>query len=141
VNAARTVAGVRLLWSVVLLAAPKTVLGTLAPKERSSPRARGVVMVLGARNLMQAGIELAHPSRPVLGVAAGVDAIHAVTFVGLATTRPDARWGRAALINVLTALAFCAATTTSVIAIDEKRKPEPAQPPQPQRAELEESKS
>lgn len=130
-NAARAVAVVRLGWSLALLAAPKTVLGTLAPKERSSPRARGVVMVLGARNLVQGVVEVAHPSRRVLGVAAGVDAIHAVTFVGLATTRPDARWGRAALINVLTALAFCAATTTSVIAIDEQHKPNSAELEEP----------
>lgn len=118
-NAARVVASVRLGWGVVLLVAPKSVLGVLAPKERNSPRARGVVLVLGARNAGQAAVELTHPSRAVLSLAAGVDAIHALTFIGLAAAGPDARWRRAALINVLTALAFCAATTTSVIATDE----------------------
>ncbi|HTK66962.1 MAG TPA: hypothetical protein VL595_31605 [Pseudonocardia sp.] len=81
-------------------------------------------MVLGARNLVQGMVEYAHPSRLVLGLAAGVDATHALTFVGLATARPDARWRRAALLNVLTALAFCAATTTSTLAADEQPEPQ-----------------
>lgn len=130
-NAARAVAVVRLVWSVLLLAAPKSVLAALAPKERSSPRARGVVMVLGARNLVQSVIELLRPTRTVLGTAAAVDGIHALTFIAAATVRPDARWRRAALINVLTALAFCAATTTSVIATGEQPKPEPAELEEP----------
>lgn len=128
-SAARVVAGARLGWSLLLLGAPKAVLGTLAPGERSSPRARGVVMILGVRNLIQALIELVHPSRRVLGIAAGVDATHALTFVAVASARPDARWGRACLINVLTALAFCAATTTAVIALDEQQPtPNPQEP-------------
>lgn len=129
-NAARVVAGARLGWGVLLLVAPKTVLGVLAPKERNSPRARGVVLVLGARNAGQAAVELARPSRAVLSLAAGVDAIHALTFIGLAAAGPDARWRRAALVNVLTALAFCAATTTSVIATAEQWTPEQSTPEQ-----------
>jgi hypothetical protein len=84
-------------------------------------------MVLGARNLVQALVELIHPSRLVLGLAAGVDATHALTFVGLATARPDARWRRAALLNVLTALAFSAATTTTMLAAGEQPNAEPAE--------------
>jgi hypothetical protein len=116
-RAARAVATVRLLWSVVLLAEPRRILrAARASGEDSSARARGVVMVLGARNLVQAVVEFLHPSRMVLGLAAGVDAVHAASFLGLATAERHARWRRAAQLNVLTALAFCAATAITAIA-------------------------
>jgi hypothetical protein len=111
VNPARVVASVRLLWGVVLLAAPKAVFNAAnASHERSSPRARGVVLILGARNLTQSVVELCWPTRVVLTLATLVDAVHAVSFLGLIALNPHARWRRAVLLNVLTALGFCAAT-------------------------------
>jgi hypothetical protein len=112
---ARRVALVRLGWSGLLLAAPRLVLTlALAPAERSSRIGRAVVLILGLRNLVQSVIELASPTRPVLTGAAAVDAIHALTFFRLATGHGDRRWHRAAVLNVVTALGFCAATTSTI---------------------------
>jgi hypothetical protein len=72
-----------------------------------------VVLVLGARNLVQAIVELLRPSPPVLAVAAVVDALHAVSFLGFAALRPDRRWRRAVLLNVITACLFSATTLWS----------------------------
>jgi hypothetical protein len=110
-TAARAVAATRLAWSLVLLARPRAVLTlALAPAERESPRARAIVRVLGARNLAQALVELAAPGRVVLTAAAGVDALHALSFLAFAAARPERRWRRAMLLNVATAGAFSAAT-------------------------------
>jgi hypothetical protein len=110
-NRARYVAGVRLGWAIVLLCRPRQILTVAqARRERESSTARAVVRILGLRNLVQAMIELVHPSRPVLTVAALVDAVHAVSFLGFAAARPDRRWRRAVILNVLTAALFGLAT-------------------------------
>jgi len=109
------VALIRLGWSAALLAAPRLALTVaLASAERDHRVGRAVVLILGARNLVQSIIELASPTRPVLTAAAAVDAIHALSFLRLATGRGDRRWHRAARLNVATALAFCAATTSTI---------------------------
>jgi hypothetical protein len=110
----RWLAALRLAWAALLVARPRTVLTlALAPRERRSPRARTVVLVLGARNLIQAIVELVWPRPLVLAGGAIVDALHAISFLGFAAVRPDPRWRRAVLLNVITATMFSAATITA----------------------------
>jgi hypothetical protein len=66
-----------------------------------------VVRVLGARQVTQAGLALAFPAEPLLGLGAGVDALHALSMVPLALATP--RWRRPALVSGLMAAAFAAA--------------------------------
>lgn len=66
-----------------------------------------VVRVLGARQVTQAGLALAFPAEPLLGLGAGVDALHALSMVPLALATP--RWRRPALVSGLMATAFAAA--------------------------------
>ncbi|HEY6499544.1 MAG TPA: hypothetical protein VIZ20_08960 [Streptosporangiaceae bacterium] len=66
-----------------------------------------VVRVLGARQVTQAGLALAFPAEPLLGLGAGVDALHALSMVPLALATP--RWRRPALVSGLVATAFAAA--------------------------------
>jgi hypothetical protein len=66
-----------------------------------------VVRVLGARQVTQAGLALAYPAEPLLGLGVGVDALHALSMVPLALATP--RWRRPALVSGLMATAFAAA--------------------------------
>jgi hypothetical protein len=66
-----------------------------------------VVRVLGARQVTQAGLALAYPAEPLLGLGVGVDALHALSMVPLALATP--RWRRPALVSGLMAAAFAAA--------------------------------
>ena len=59
-----------------------------------------VVQVLGIRLLAQGLVEVARPTRTVLSCAAGVDALHAVSMIGVAA---DARHRRIALLSAAVA--------------------------------------
>jgi hypothetical protein len=105
-SAQTLLAGVRAGYGAVQLATPawsaEQLLG--GPLD---PAALRVVRVLGARQLAQASLALAFPAGPWLGLGAGVDAMHALSMVGLAATGP--RWRRPALVSGLMAAAFAAA--------------------------------
>lgn len=68
------------------------------------PAARAGVRVLGARQLVQAGLSMAAPTGPVLAAGAGTDAVHALSMAVLALA--DRRWRRPAVVSGLTAAAF-----------------------------------
>ena len=101
---------VRACYGGLLLAAPRRVLGVCTPGQ-ASPRAVGVVRVLGARHMLQAGLtagalsargrsEEIPPGRALLA-GSGVDTAHAASMLGLALAhRP---WRRAALADALLA--------------------------------------
>jgi hypothetical protein len=96
---------VRAGWGALLLFRPDTGLGALEGSSDTSEPARAVIRILGARHLVELGLELHHgPSwRRAGGV---IDAIHSVTALGFATL--DHRWRRAALADALVAGAFAA---------------------------------
>jgi hypothetical protein len=71
------------------------------------PGAQQVIRVLGARQVLQAGLALAFPDEPLLGLGVGVDALHALSMVPLVVAAP--RWRRAALVSALMAAAFAVA--------------------------------
>jgi hypothetical protein len=66
-----------------------------------------VVRVLGARQVTQAGLALAFPAEPLLGLGVAVDGLHALSMVPVAAATP--RWRRPALVSGLTATAFAIA--------------------------------
>jgi hypothetical protein len=109
VRRARWVAAGRAATGLFALLDPQR---ALVPSQRASTAARRVVRVLGARHLVQAGVEAAIPTPTVLTIGAGVDAVHAVTCLGFAAFG-GARWRREALVNAVTALGFCAVTATT----------------------------
>ena len=71
------------------------------------PATLRVVRVLGARQVVQAGLALAFPAGPLLGLGVGVDALHALSMVPVVAAAP--RWRRPALVSGLTAAAFAVA--------------------------------
>lgn len=99
VTAARWPAAVRCGWGATCLASPARVVrvATVEP----DLRALWFTRALGARELAQGLITLAAPGRRVLTAGVIVDALHAVTVLGLATA--DAFRRRPALLNALTA--------------------------------------
>jgi hypothetical protein len=105
-SAETLLAGVRATYGAVQLATPaysaERLLG--GPLDPATLR---VVRVLGGRQLVQAGLALAFPSEPLLGLGVGVDAMHALSMVPVAAATP--RWRRPALVSGLTAAAFAAA--------------------------------
>jgi hypothetical protein len=103
---ARWVAIARAGVGLCCLGAPRRL---LPATERDSLAARRVMRVLGARHLVQAGVEMARPTPAVLALGAGVDAVHALSCLGFAVVG-GARWRRGVLLNALGALGFCAAT-------------------------------
>jgi hypothetical protein len=115
--------GVRAAWGGALLVAPGAV---LALTTRSDPAflgaARTVLRVLGARHLVQAGVELRRPGAAVLGAGAVVDGLHAASGVTLAAL--DRRWRRSALLDAAVATGFCLATARSAHHVRQHR-PEP----------------
>jgi hypothetical protein len=105
-RAATLLAGVRAGYGAVQLAVP----GYSAEQRLGGPldpATLRVVRVLGARQLAQAGLALAFPAEPLLGLGAGVDALHALSMVPVAAAAP--RWRRPALVSGLMAAAFAAA--------------------------------
>jgi hypothetical protein len=99
---------VRASYGGLLLAAPRRILNLCTPGQ-ASPRALGVVRVLGARHLLQAALtagvlsargraEEIPPDRALLA-GSGVDTVHAASMLELALARRPLR--RAALTDAL----------------------------------------
>ena len=106
VRAETLLAGVRAGYGMIQLAVP----GYSAEQQLGGPldpTTLRVVRVLGARQVAQAGLALAFPAEPLLGLGAGVDALHALSMVPVALATP--RWRRPALVSGLMAAAFAAA--------------------------------
>jgi hypothetical protein len=105
VRAETMLASVRAGYGVIQLAMP----GYSAEQQLGGPldaATLGVVRVLGARQVTQAGLALAFPAEPWLGLGAGVDALHALSMIPLVLAAP--RWRRPALVSGLTAAGFAA---------------------------------
>lgn len=103
---------VRIPWGTALLVAPGAVLTLTTGRDATSLRpARVVLRLLGARHLLQAGVEMRWPSPRVLALAATVDGVHAATGVGFAAL--DRRWRAAGLLDAAIAVGFCLATARS----------------------------
>jgi hypothetical protein len=66
--------------------------------------ARGVIRVLGARELLQAALTGARPTRSVLAVGAVIDGLHAVSMLLLGITRRE--WRAPALVDAAAAAAL-----------------------------------
>jgi len=96
----------RACYGTALLSAPGLALG-LCTGGASSPRARAVVRILGARHLAQAVLTLWQPRRKVLAAGAGIDGCHAASMLALAAADPSLR--RAGLADAAAATAFTAA--------------------------------
>jgi hypothetical protein len=95
---------VRLAWGGALVAAPARIVVLLGGAD--TPASRAVERTLGARHLVQAGVELAAwPAGRRLGVV--VDGLHAASGVGWAGV--DARWRRPALLDAAITSAFALA--------------------------------
>jgi hypothetical protein len=106
IRAETALASVRAGYGLIQLALP----GYSAEQQLGGPLDSAtlrVVRVLGARQVTQAGLALAFPAEPLLGLGVGVDALHALSMVPLVLATP--RWRRPALVSGLTATAFAAA--------------------------------
>ncbi|WP_329254017.1 hypothetical protein OG417_11695 [Actinoallomurus sp. NBC_01490] len=99
----RGLAAARLAWGGLLVTVPDLVLNTLTgrPATRSQT---WVLRVLGTRHLLQAGVELAHPTRALARAGAAVDLLHAATCAGAVALLPA--WRRAALVDGTGAVVF-----------------------------------
>jgi hypothetical protein len=97
--------GARLVWGGLLLAAPGIALETLTgrPATRSQER---LLRVLGARHLVQGGLDLVRPTCGLLRAGAAVDLLHAATCAGAVAFSPA--WRRAALVDGAGAMGFAA---------------------------------
>jgi hypothetical protein len=106
VRAETVLAGLRATYGAVQLTAPSW----SAEQQLGGPldaTGQQVVRVLGARQVLQAGLALAFPDEPLLGLGIGVDALHALSMLPVAVTVP--RWRRAALVSALMGTAFATA--------------------------------
>ena len=92
---------VRLVWGVLLVAAPGPVLGALGGTHVEVGSVR-VMRVLGGRHLTEAVLELRYPATRRWGVA--VDVLHAGTAIVFAVGSP--RWRRAASADAIVAIGF-----------------------------------
>jgi hypothetical protein len=101
----RLLAAARMGWGGLLVGAPDLVLATLTGRPATRSQAR-VLRVLGTRHLVQAGIELARPTRGVIRSGAAVDLLHAATCAGAVAFLPA--WRRAALVDGTGAVGFAA---------------------------------
>ena len=96
---------VRAAWGLAEVAAPARVGAALGL--RLDRRAQLVVRVLGARDLVQAGVCGPRPSFAVAALGVEVDLLHAASMVALAAVRPSSR--RAALTSGALAGGFAVA--------------------------------
>ncbi len=106
IRAETALAGVRAGYGLIQLAMP----GYSAEQQLGGPldpATLRVVRVLGARQVTQAGLALAFPAEPLLGLGVGVDALHALSMVPVVAAAP--RWRRPALVSGLMATAFAVA--------------------------------
>ena len=92
----------RLVWGVVLLAAPQRTFRLLSGSPATGGSA-AVVRALGVREVAQASVTLGAPTCPVLTAGAGVDAIHALTMLVLAIA--SRRYRHPALLSAASATA------------------------------------
>lgn len=88
-----------------LLVRPEGLPDALAPHESAPPSP--VVRVLGLRSMTQGGVIVAMPTRSMLAIGAGVDALHALSMVGVALFGPRHR--RCALASAAVAAVSAAA--------------------------------
>lgn len=105
-DGARLVSTVGLATGVALLTRPQRVIDAVAP---AFPREhRWLVRLLGLRLVAQHGAVLTRPDAGVVGVAAGVDLLHAASMLPFVAST---RYGRAARVSGAFALvsAFVAA--------------------------------
>ena len=93
---------VRALLGAVYLMEPQWIPGLLGVPVDS--RARVVVRILGARQLLHAALVAAMPSPLTRLLGSGVDALHAGSMLALAAL--DKRWRRAALTDAAVAIAL-----------------------------------
>ncbi|MEO5833196.1 MAG: hypothetical protein ABIR83_07465 [Nakamurella sp.] len=93
----------RAAWGLLQLAAP----GLVADRVLLLPldhRAEVVARILGARQILQAGLLLRAPGPVPLSVGAGVDGLHAVSMLALAAYNPRRR--PPALLDAVIATGF-----------------------------------
>ena len=102
--AVRALAAVEGIAGLALLARPDDVVRTLAPRSAQPPR--WVVRLLGARQLLQAGVIAAMPTCTVLAFSAATDGLHAASMVPAGLRRPALR--RSAAVSGGAAAVFCA---------------------------------
>lgn len=95
---------VRAGFGGICLAAPEAVPGLGHPLD---DRARWFLRILGARQLIQAGLIGAAPTAVRHGIGGAVDTVHAATMFALA--KADRRRRHPALANAFVALAFAGA--------------------------------
>ena len=79
----------RIVWGAVLLASPDRALAKCP--DPVPGYARDAVRVLGARQLLEGALLARHPRRPPPGWSLAVDALHALSMLALAATRPGLR--------------------------------------------------
>jgi hypothetical protein len=91
----RVVSGLFGLWGAAQLAFPEQLLQAVAAGRPQPPP--WLVRVLGARMLVQYGLAVRAPDRPVLAGSAAVDGLHAASMLAVAAT--SARHRRVALIS------------------------------------------
>lgn len=97
-TALRAYGGTHAVLGAALTCRPTDVARAVAGKHALPPL--WVVRLLGIRLLAQGLVELARPTSGVLSGAAGVDALHAVSMIGVAA---DARHRRVALVSAAVA--------------------------------------
>lgn len=96
---------VRGLWGAALLAWPDRVLATVHGL-RVDTRSRTIARILGARHVAQSALSGYRPSPEVLAMGVWVDAVHALTAVGLAVL--DRNRARAGLTDATVAALWAA---------------------------------
>jgi len=99
-EASRPIELVRAGWGAALLLWPRPVLEHLR-HVRVDTKSVAVTRILGARHLTQAVLSGVQPSPEVLAIGVWVDAVHAMTALGLAVT--DRCRARAGLIDTVVA--------------------------------------
>jgi hypothetical protein len=93
----------RLGYGLLLMLAPDHVYRVSA-KGPSDPLARGVVRVLGARQMAQGAWTIKSGTASSLVLGAGVDALHAASMAGVAWLDPERR--RPAGLDAMSAASF-----------------------------------
>jgi hypothetical protein len=91
-------------WGLISLLSPEAVVGVL--RAPSTPRARAVVRVLGARHLTQLAAARVVPTRGCRAGGALVDGLHALSCLALAAVSPT--WRRGACADAVVAGVFAA---------------------------------
>lgn len=97
----RLLAGAHLGQGAVLLARPQALPRAITADRGTPPH--WIVRVLGARILLQAGVETSRPRPVILRLGVAVDLTHAVSMLGAACIWP--RYRRAALASAGSAAA------------------------------------